>query len=67
LAYCGRIGGTEMCFTLQKLASLVIVATGVLSYGYATTTERSKADSISNQQSGRTTSIFGSFVDLESI
>ena len=67
LAYCGRIGGTEMCFSVQKLESLVIVAAGVLSYGYATTIERSKVDSVLNEQSARTRSIFGSFVDLESI
>jgi hypothetical protein len=35
-AYCGRIGGEEMCFTSGKFLSLVIVTGGVVGYGFAT-------------------------------
>lgn len=35
-AYCGRVGGNEMCFSLNKLASLMIVVGGVLLFGIAT-------------------------------
>ena len=36
LAYCGRMGGEEMCFSLLKFVSLVIVVFGVLLFGKAT-------------------------------
>ena len=36
IIYCGRVGGAEMCFSVIKFLSLVTVAGGVLSYGYAT-------------------------------
>jgi drug/metabolite transporter (DMT)-like permease len=36
LAYCGRTGGSEMCFTRQKFLSLVTVSGGVIAYGFAT-------------------------------
>lgn len=36
LAYCGRIGGDEMCFSQSKCISLITVCGGVLGYGYAT-------------------------------
>lgn len=36
--YCGRLGGTEMCFSTMKLLSLVTVSVGVLGYGFATST-----------------------------
>jgi drug/metabolite transporter (DMT)-like permease len=35
-AYCGRIGGEEMCFTSGKFLSLVTVTGGVVGYGFAT-------------------------------
>jgi hypothetical protein len=35
-AYCGRIGGNEMCFSRTKFLSLVTVAGGVVWYGLAT-------------------------------
>jgi len=35
-AYCGKIGGNEMCFTQTKCVSLITVCGGVLGYGYAT-------------------------------
>lgn len=35
-AYCGRIGGSEMCFSRSKFVSLITVCGGVLGYGYAT-------------------------------
>lgn len=45
LAYCGRVGGSEMCYSRIKLASLVIVVGGVLLFGKATTnTSISKAE-----------------------
>jgi len=34
--YCGRLGGSEMCFTTLKFMSLVIVVGGVILYGSAT-------------------------------
>eukprot|EP00978_Attheya_sp_CCMP212_P023815 scaffold73723_cov67-Attheya_sp.AAC.6 len=34
--FCGKVGGSEMCFTTQKCASLVVVVSGILLYGYAT-------------------------------
>mmetsp|Transcript_18382 Transcript_18382/g.42195 ORF Transcript_18382/g.42195 Transcript_18382/m.42195 type:complete len:392 (-) Transcript_18382:471-1646(-) len=34
--YCNKIGGSEMCFSEAKLASLITVCGGVLGYGYAT-------------------------------
>ena len=36
LAYCGRTGGEEMCFTFGKFLSLVTVTSGVIGYGIAT-------------------------------
>jgi drug/metabolite transporter (DMT)-like permease len=36
LAFCGRTGGEEMCFTRAKLVSLIIVVGGVVWYGVAT-------------------------------
>jgi len=36
LAYCGRVGGQEMCFSHIKLASLVVVVGGVILFGNAT-------------------------------
>jgi hypothetical protein len=69
LVYCGRIGGPEMCFSFQKFVSLVTVTAGVVGYGSATS-ERSNHEDYcvtnNNRHTGRT-SIFGSFVDLESI
>ena len=35
-AYCGRMGGQEMCFSKTKFASLVTVSGGVMGYGIAT-------------------------------
>ena len=34
--YCGRLGGSEMCFSVWKLASLLVVVTGVMVFGHAT-------------------------------
>lgn len=36
VAYCGRVGGVEMCFSTVKLASLVVVVGGVVLFGRAT-------------------------------
>ena len=36
LAYCGRLGGSEMCFSAVKFASLVTVVGGVVLFGKAT-------------------------------
>lgn len=36
LAFCGRLGGREMCFTVAKFISLVVVVVGVLIFGKAT-------------------------------
>ena len=36
LAFCGKRGGPEMCFTKTKLLSLVTVVGGVIGYGLAT-------------------------------
>lgn len=35
-AYCGRVGGKEMCFSQMKLLSLVVVVGGVVLFGQAT-------------------------------
>jgi hypothetical protein len=42
-AYCGRLGGKEMCFTHAKLLSLLIVVGGVIVFGSATEQARKKA------------------------
>ncbi len=36
VSFCGRIGGNEMCFSTSKLASLVIVCSGVVLFGKTT-------------------------------
>mmetsp|Transcript_21756 Transcript_21756/g.47283 ORF Transcript_21756/g.47283 Transcript_21756/m.47283 type:complete len:360 (-) Transcript_21756:240-1319(-) len=36
LAFCNRIGGTEMCFTWDRMVSLCIVVAGVVLFGKAT-------------------------------
>ena len=36
LIYCGRLGGSEMCFSTMKFVSLATVSVGVLWYGSAT-------------------------------
>lgn len=36
LAFCGRLGGEEMCFTISKFISLNVVVVGVLVFGKAT-------------------------------
>ena len=43
LLYCGRMGGSEMCFSTAKLLSLITVCGGVLGYGYATKVSQAKA------------------------
>ena len=42
VAYCGHIGGEEMCFSQLKLASLVVVVGGVFVFGKATEEERQR-------------------------
>ncbi len=44
--YCNKIGGSEMCFSNIKFASLVTVCGGVLGYGYATQIVKAKAGQI---------------------
>jgi len=36
IVYCGRLGGSEMCFSIFKFISLVIVVGGVVSFARAT-------------------------------
>mmetsp|Transcript_22347 Transcript_22347/g.32478 ORF Transcript_22347/g.32478 Transcript_22347/m.32478 type:complete len:384 (+) Transcript_22347:99-1250(+) len=36
IVFCGRLGGAEMCFTIAKCISLVVVVVGVLVFGKAT-------------------------------
>ena len=36
LAFCGKMGGEELCFTKSKFISLATVVGGVISYGIAT-------------------------------
>ncbi|KAL7547155.1 hypothetical protein ACHAWF_010472 [Thalassiosira exigua] len=36
LAFCHRYGGQEMCFTVDKMISLMVVVTGVVLFGKAT-------------------------------
>ena len=43
-SYCGRVGGSEMCFSTAKFLSLITVCGGVLGYGYATKVSQSKLD-----------------------
>lgn len=40
LAYCGRLGGNEMCFSSTKLASLVVVVGGIILFGKSTAKTR---------------------------
>mmetsp|Transcript_2190 Transcript_2190/g.3068 ORF Transcript_2190/g.3068 Transcript_2190/m.3068 type:complete len:407 (+) Transcript_2190:810-2030(+) len=40
--FCGKIGGSEMCFTIDKLLSLIIVVIGVLIFGKATEAMKKK-------------------------
>lgn len=35
--YCGKLGGSEMCFSNTKLVSFITVCGGVFGYGYTTT------------------------------
>ena len=36
ILFCGRVGGDEMCFTLQKSLALVTVVTGVVLFAIET-------------------------------
>lgn len=36
MVYCGRLGGSEMCFSIPKFISLVVVVSGVVLFGRAT-------------------------------
>jgi len=36
ITFCGRLGGKEMCFTLSKFVSLIVVVIGLLIYGKST-------------------------------
>ena len=36
VAFCGRRGGEEMCFSFNKFISLIVVSIGVSVYGFAT-------------------------------
>lgn len=40
IVYCGRLGGPEMCFSMLKLISLVVVTGGVVLFGRATETKQ---------------------------
>jgi drug/metabolite transporter (DMT)-like permease len=42
-AYCGRYGGSEMCFSSLKLVSLVTVVSGVLGFSILTERQHRKA------------------------
>ena len=37
IVYCGRVGGSEMCFSIYKFISLLVVVGGVLSFAKGTT------------------------------
>jgi len=74
--FCGKIGGTEMCFTTGKFVSLIIVVVGVLVFGKATElVEEESGHDVEKVTTRRTTrsdggSIYssinkGSFYDLE--
>lgn len=52
LAYCGRLGGPEMCFSDAKLMSLVVVVGGVLLFGKATEVTRRRTTESLNSNSG---------------
>lgn len=39
---CGRIGGSEMCWTQTKLLSLIVVVFGIFYYGKSTTSKERK-------------------------
>ena len=47
---CGRIGGSEMCWSQTKLLSLVVVVCGILFYGKSTTT-KAEAEALKTMQS----------------
>lgn len=42
IVLCGRIGGSEMCWSQTKLVSLVVVVVGILYYGKSTTSKERK-------------------------
>ena len=44
LAYCGRSGGEEMCFTYEKFLSLITVTSGVIGYGIVTQRRQEEAN-----------------------
>jgi drug/metabolite transporter (DMT)-like permease len=46
LAFCGKTGGEELCFTRSKFISLVTVVGGVVSYGLATQQKQALADHV---------------------
>ena len=52
MAFCGRIGGTEMCFTEEKLVSLFIVVVGVIMFARATGIQTKKSQGISSGSAG---------------
>ena len=45
---CGRMGGIEMCWNLEKFISLVVVVGGILVYGTFTETKKISGDISSN-------------------
>jgi drug/metabolite transporter (DMT)-like permease len=46
---CGRIGGSEMCWSQTKLLSLIVVVIGILWYGKSTTSKAEKESKLKHQ------------------
>jgi hypothetical protein len=51
LAYCGRLGGNEMCFSSTKLASLVVVVGGIILFGKSTAAKKIFREGYSKKES----------------
>jgi len=68
LAFCGKTGGAEMCFTNSKFISLTTVVCGAISYGLATPQKQAKVEhlGLANVSSVRRPGQPACYVTLES-
>jgi drug/metabolite transporter (DMT)-like permease len=67
VAFCGRTGGEEMCFTSAKFLSLITVVGGVVGYGVATHYNSEHGSNSTSSSSGSKKSDYESIKDVPSI
>ena len=65
IAFCNRIGGSEMCFTKDKLVSLFIVIAGVVMFARATDIQTRKGQGMSSEGLGKGYETIRSEVEYE--